>query len=383
LKFNVVNIINSFIGKKGNIGLRTSYIINELNIQKIKNFSYSRGVVQGFEKNNKNMGVFGQIPRILNAIRIYINENYNHRKHDVWLFDKWFNLVFRDTKISNSKIAHIWEHSPKIIQKMKDLGYVTILDVPIGPNSTSKELMNKFSDIITLHPHEYNLELEKKSYKLVDYIIAPSVFVRDELLKLSVDEDKIFLVPFGAKYDEVNKEFVKDYSNDGIDYCFAGAINKRKGVEFLLDAWDDERFKNDRLHLCGRLFSDIEKIIKEKNFTNVITPGFINTEEYFKKCDVYVFPSLLEGSSKSIYEAMNRSLPCITTHNSGSVIEDGYDGFIVDIASSKQIKDKMLYFKENIKDIENMGNYAKEKIKKYSWDNYAKNVIDIYKKVVK
>jgi len=45
---DIVNVINSFIGKKGNIGLRTSYVITELNQQKINNFSYSRGVVQKF-----------------------------------------------------------------------------------------------------------------------------------------------------------------------------------------------------------------------------------------------------------------------------------------------------------------------------------------------
>ena len=38
------------------------------------------------------------------------------------------------------------------------------------------------------------------------------------------------------------------------------------------------------------------------NLKNIITPGFINTRKYFTKCDVYVFPSLLEGSSKSIYD---------------------------------------------------------------------------------
>ena len=379
---NITNIVNSFIGKEGNIGLRTSYIIDELNKQNISNISYSRGIVKGYEGNNKNMGLFGHIPRLLNAYRIYFNLLYNHRKHDIWLFEKFFNIFFKPTKNKN-KIAHIWEHSPNIIKKMKDLGYITILDVPIGPNSTSKELISKFPDKIVLHPHEYNLQLEKESYNIVDYIITPSVFVRDELLKLNIDKKKIFLIPFGATYDTVSKDFKKDYQKDGIDFCFAGAINKRKGLEFLLEAWDDERFENDRLHLCGRLFPEIKEIIEKRNLKNIITPGFIDTNEYFKNCDVYVFPSLLEGSSKSIYEAMNRSLPCIVTHNSGSVIENENDGFIVDIANPEQIKDKMLYFKENTEDIKIMGNRAKSKIQQYSWDNYAKNIIKIYKEVLK
>jgi glycosyltransferase involved in cell wall biosynthesis len=151
----------------------------------------------------------------------------------------------------------------------------------------------------------------------------------------------------------------------------------------LLEAWNDERFKNDRLHLCGRLYPEIKELLEKYNFKNVILPGFVDTKEYFKKCDVYVFPSLLEGSSKSVYEAMNMSLPCIVTPNSGSVIVDKEDGFIIDIASSDDIKNKMLRFKENPELISIMGKKAYENVQKYSWNNYAKKIINIYEKVSK
>ena len=72
----ILNLVNSFIGKTGNIGMRTSHLITHLNHQKIANFSYSRGVVQSFSAGNKNMGIFGHIPRLLNAYRIYVNLNF-------------------------------------------------------------------------------------------------------------------------------------------------------------------------------------------------------------------------------------------------------------------------------------------------------------------
>ena len=65
-------------------------------------------------------------------------------------------------------------------------------------------------------------------------------------------------------------------------------------------------------------------------FNNLITPGFVETDTYFINCDIYVFPSLMEGSSKSIYEAMNFSMPIICTYESGSVVEDNINGYIVE-----------------------------------------------------
>ena len=76
---------------------------------------------------------------------------------------------------------------------------------------------------------------------------------------------------------------------------------------------------------------------------------------------------------------MNSSLPCIVTDNSGSVITDLEDGFIIDFANAKAIKDRMLEFKNDYSLIEKMGTLAFQNSRKYSWDNYAENVVKIYK----
>lgn len=375
----ILNIVNSFIGKKGNIGARTSHIISALNEKNIENFSYSRGIHKNAD-NNINMGLFGHIPRLLNAFRIYIYTNFNHRKPDIKLFEYFIFSRYRNVHKQN-KICHIWESSPDLIRYFKKKGYTTLLDVPIAPTKYAIETFKYYNENITID-YSYLIRQEQISFEIVDYIISPSQFVTDKLIDLQVDTKKIFTVPFGTDISTQEiKSFEKDYTASGIDYCFAGSINKRKGVEFLLEAWNDPAFDNDRLHLCGRLYPEIETLLKKYNFKNVITPGFVNTQEYFKKCDVYVFPSLLEGSSKSIYEAMNSGLSCIVTHNSGSVITNGVDGFLIDIGNSNELKQTMLKFKNNPALITQMGKNAMQTVRQYSWQKYAENVINIYTKV--
>jgi glycosyltransferase involved in cell wall biosynthesis len=45
--------------------------------------------------------------------------------------------------------------------------------------------------------------------------------------------------------------------------------------------------------------------------------------------DVFVFPSLFEGSAVVTYEALACGLPGIVTPDAGSVVRDGVDGFLV------------------------------------------------------
>jgi glycosyltransferase involved in cell wall biosynthesis len=53
--------------------------------------------------------------------------------------------------------------------------------------------------------------------------------------------------------------------------------------------------------------------------------------------DVFVLPSLCEGSATVCYEALASGLPVITTPNAGSVVRDGIDGFIVPIRDAEAI----------------------------------------------
>ena len=59
----------------------------------------------------------------------------------------------------------------------------------------------------------------------------------------------------------------------------------------------------------------------------------------YSAADVYVFPSLVEGSSLSVYEAMASGLPIITTVNAGTLVRDGIEGFIVPPRNSDAIAD--------------------------------------------
>src|SRR5262249_3850951 len=50
---------------------------------------------------------------------------------------------------------------------------------------------------------------------------------------------------------------------------------------------------------------------------------------HYAWADVFLLPSICEGSATVTYEALAAGLPVVCTPNTGSVVRDGVDGFVV------------------------------------------------------
>ena len=57
--------------------------------------------------------------------------------------------------------------------------------------------------------------------------------------------------------------------------------------------------------------------------------------------DVFLLPSLCEGSATATYEAMFQGRPVICTPQTGSVVRDGIDGFLTPARDSAAISEKL------------------------------------------
>jgi glycosyltransferase involved in cell wall biosynthesis len=114
----------------------------------------------------------------------------------------------------------------------------------------------------------------------------------------------------------------------------------RKGTPYILDA---------AMRLKGiaefRVIGDVgtaETIARVSEHLDVrgIVPRS-DILQHFAWADVFLLPSLCEGSPLAIYEALNCGLPVICTPNTGSVVRDNLDGFIVPIRNSDAIVDRL------------------------------------------
>ena len=378
---NVCHFANTIIGKPGNIGVRTERIIKALSEKGERGYCLSRISERrsaGFVY--RDMGWLGHIPRMLKAIKIYLLPEFNFRYPSIKLFE-WFALRHLPEALAHFRgVAHVWDACPNLIQSLKSAGYPVVLDIPIAPGEYAIRISQQYG-LDFLKVHQSSLDFHLESYHSADIILAPSQFVAEELVSIGIRQSKIRVVEFGVDFvSRMEKSSVVKNASEALDFVFVGSVSRRKGVDLLLNVWDDPRFKGDNLHLCGRIFPEINPYLS-RDRSSIFTPGFIKPFDYLPKCDVFVFPSWLEGSAKAVYEAMACGLPVIVTRSSGSIVRDGVDGFVIEAGDTIALRERMLWFKDNPQQIRKMGAAAAERVHDFTWERYADRVIGVYKEL--
>ncbi|MFH1790293.1 MAG: glycosyltransferase family 4 protein [bacterium] len=373
----VLLCVNSDVGRGNTIGFRFGKIANELKKNRIyydiiarANYDNGLTVIVPFYKN--------YLARSLNAFRIFLFPKFNYRKVEIKLFDYYVLFKLRYFK-KKYCLAHFGEPLPRSIEYLKKQGTKVVLDIPIGHVAYAIEQNNKgikiASEKIT------RLKCLDQSIEMSDVIIIPSEFVRHTLKIAKYSDITTRMVRFGV--DLPDEFHIQDISKRAlkkkITFLFVGNVNFRKGVLYLLESWKKANMIDAELILCGRFFKEIKKELHKYNFDNVIFTGFADIKKYMRDAHIFVFPTLLEGSAKAIFEAMSYGLPVITTFNAGSIVKDSDSGFIIPIADSDAMVEKMKFFYNNSQKIVEMGINAYNQVKDFTWNRYASSVFDVYK----
>lgn len=109
-----------------------------------------------------------------------------------------------------------------------------------------------------------------------------------------------------------------------------------------------------------------------------------NVFELLHAADVFVLPSFSEGSSLALAEAMHVGLPSIVTKIGGAseILGDSDSGLLIDPKSMEDLKQAMLSFLHlQPSERREMGNRAKKQARRFSVENYCKELLALYSSV--
>lgn len=177
-----------------------------------------------------------------------------------------------------------------------------------------------------------------------DHILVNSSFVRDTLTTCrQIPPHRITALSLGVDLERFSPPAGDRAEGDLFRILFVGEIGLRKGVLYLLQALENLKLPDAELILIGPM-AEIEPHPARTKVRFRHLPVLPQDElvNYFHQASVFVFPSLIEGSARVIQEAMACALPVITTPNSGSIIQDGVEGFVVPIRDPEAISARLL-----------------------------------------
>jgi len=221
----------------------------------------------------------------------------------------------------------------------------------------------KIPHISTCHgfiSNDRNLALYNSIDRLLlcfsDKIIAVSEQIKDDLersgiikSKISVIQNAVQTIHKAENYEENRrkKRLALAIKDEEFIVGYVGRLSDEKGVQYLIEAGMllMETGMPCKILIIGDgpKRKELEDMVKMKGLEdNIIFTGFqTNIEEWMSLLDIFVLPSLTEGTPMALLEAMAFGLPVVASDVGGipEIIDSGENGILVPAANPDKIEE--------------------------------------------
>jgi glycosyltransferase involved in cell wall biosynthesis len=204
-----------------------------------------------------------------------------------------------------------------------------------------------------------------------DRVIVFSEIQRDLLIKLGVPGDRVMIIPNGVdqhKYSPGSSSLKYQLGAKRL-FVYQGRIATEKNIEALLKAWKSADLGESCQLLMvgdGPLRSSLELNYGKEH--NIIWLGYISNEQQriniLRAADAFILPSLVEGLSISLLEAMSCGTACLATDAGadGEVLERGA-GVVLDTQEvTSQLKTLLPLFRDHPEMTDLLGQKARQRV---------------------
>lgn len=203
-------------------------------------------------------------------------------------------------------------------------------------------------------------------------------------------EDKLELIPNGIDIDAVRSAIAVKRSHLGIaDDTFVvgmiGRLSAQKAPDVFIRAAEiiHKEIPNSAFIIVGdgEQREKIETFAQQHGLHLMVTGWTDKPYSYLKVFDVAMLLSRWEGFGLAIveYMAAEKNVVAARADSIPSLIEDGEDGFLVDIDNPEQAADKVLWLRNHPNEAEKMRQKALRKVKsKYDINRVVKQHINMF-----
>jgi len=198
-----------------------------------------------------------------------------------------------------------------------------------------------------------------------------------EVIPNGVDLDKFYPVQTGKKTEVLR-------------LITSGRLSVTKRVPLLIDAVSILHKEGYKLKLTitggGQMENQLKQIVSERNLSSIIDlTGRISADDMtllYRKNDIFISASMLEGMSNAMLEAIASGLPIVSTRCEGldELIVD--NGIVLEQPDAVSIAKAIKTIADDEKKYVKMRTAARKQAEKFTWKSAANQYIKIYHKII-
>ncbi len=224
-------------------------------------------------------------------------------------------------------------------------------------------------------------------------MIVSSKLEYEDAVEFGIQKNKLHIIPMGVDVDEYSNNKVNQ-NRDTINILFVGRIARVRRIEILLQAAAKLSIpfhvtlvggeeKTSSLSRSGYL-NELKKLCISLKINDRVTfVGPVVQEELFewyRKGDIFVYPSLYENFGQPILEAAAAGLPIISTPVgvAQEIITNNETGFLFS-GDDEELADRITQLTDQ-NTRKKIGETARERVRsRFGWGTIIKQYLDLYR----
>jgi glycosyltransferase involved in cell wall biosynthesis len=219
----------------------------------------------------------------------------------------------------------------------------------------------------------------KKELVISDKIVVNSAWSKAALMKQGIPEEKIAIVPLPYTIPTSAYDFKREYPEKftkerPLRALFLGTLTVRKGFHRVLEVAKALKDEPVEFYLVGQKEFDFDAGKNVKFFGHVSRE---DTIEFYKKSDVFLFPTLSDGFGLTQVEALSWKLPVVASRFCAEVVEDGKSGVVLAENSIECLTSVISLYLNNPELLQTMSSFALERAEKFSSEVFANCLVKL------
>ena len=275
-------------------------------------------------------------------------------------------------------------------------GPISTLFAIITSTLKRKKLVTRPAGVAHIQPQYPSLVkkllyfIEKVAYKKADVVVFLSEAEKSQFkIKLGFIPENHVIIPTGVEIRDVKEgeieKIKEEFGLKGIVITFIGRLIAVKGVDLLIEAVKNINYEIEVLIVGdGPERKNLEDMVKNYGLQKKVNFAGWRTDipAILGATNIFVLPSYSEGLPIALLEAMAAGKACVVT-DIGLPVKDGEDAIVVKPGDVKELRRAIETLIEDKELREKLGNNAKNKAIKFSWDKTAEKYCNLFNSLIK